>query len=799
MSAIVASIAPVEAIVRLARTYPVFPCRVRAETIYIRGKPKLRKPKSPHTFRGLDDASQDPDQIRAWWQEWPDALVGVPTGSGTRLAVVDYDLPKADQAARDWLELHAAELSGTRNHGTLSGGKHYLFRTPEGREYRNGVCLKLDNIERKGLDCRAQRGYIIWWPMHGGRVDGDEIAPLPAGLIDEQFIDVRNLKPLPTATPETWAKDKNTLILTLPYIDPTSYQIWIDTGQIIHLASGAADDGFLLWNAWSAGEITGECPAEYSGINDCREKWATFNPTAKARKHTKTVGSVVHAAKTMGFAWPSPTPKPQIDTASDSGDVFAEQLENPPAIETPPIDSYLDADEVGFTDTDIANSRRFAFQYGDKVRYTVERGWFTWDLQRWRVDEKGIQVQEFGKRTAISIFDEIRNAIDRKEVIKHAKNSQSKRAVEAMVSLARSERGIPARLADFDQDPWLFNVANGTIDLRSGELRDHSKIDLISSISEAHFDDNAKCPLWNEFLDTITASNIELRSYLQRLVGYLLVGDTSDQSLHFLYGSGANGKSVFCEVVQRLLGEYAITISPDVIMLRRHAGIPNDIARLRGVRAAMMNETTQGSKFDEAKLKDLTGGDTLTARFLNHEFFDFRPTHRIIVRGNHKPSINGTDDGIWRRLRLVPFTVSIPAEQQDSGLIGKLCGELSGILNWALDGCEAWREDGALKPPAIITDAVKQYRSESDTLGIFVEENCTVRANSQVKSSIFYSRYREFTEASNERAIPQKEMRTEMEKRGYVYRRGSGGNPIYEGLSLNTSKSDEDDDRRYGN
>jgi putative DNA primase/helicase len=357
-----------------------------------------------------------------------------------------------------------------------------------------------------------------------------------------------------------------------------------------------------------------------------------------------------------------------------------------------------------------------------------------------------------------------------------------------MLWLARSEPGIPARITDFDANGWLLNVGNGTIDLRTGELRNHSRGDLISNITEVHFVEGAKCDLWQEFLRRITDENLPLLEYLQRFAGYLLVGDTSDQSLHFLIGTGANGKSVFCEVVQRLLGDYAVTVSPDLIMLRRHGGIPNDVARLRGVRAALMNETSQGSRFDEAKLKDLTGGDTLTARFLHAEFFDFQPTHRIVVRGNHKPSISGTDEGIWRRLRLIPFTVSIPIHEQDRELLRKLEAELPGILQWAIAGCLKWQRSG-LDPPAIITDAVRQYRDESDTLGRFISEQCEVRNLAQVKSSVFFQRYQQFADQAGERCIPQKDLPAEMERRGFVYKRSTGGLRLYLGLEIAQSET----------
>jgi putative DNA primase/helicase len=228
----------------------------------------------------------------------------------------------------------------------------------------------------------------------------------------------------------------------------------------------------------------------------------------------------------------------------------------------------------------------------------------------------------------------------------------------------------------------------------------------------------------------------------------------------------------------RLLGDYAIAASPEMVMQRRYGGIPNDIARLRGVRAALMNETSQGARFDEAKLKDLTGGDTLTGRFLHQEFFDFTPMHRLLIRGNHKPVINGTDEGIWRRLRILPFTVQIPEDEQDRDLLRKLETELPGILNWALQGCREWQADG-LKPPPTVTAAVNQYREESDTLGRFIAESCEVRPNAQVKSSNLFKCYQEFCAHGGERWISSNEFPAELERRGFEQKRVTGGKVFF--------------------
>lgn len=442
------------------------------------------------------------------------------------------------------------------------------------------------------------------------------------------------------------------------------------------------------------------------------------------------------------------------------------------------------------TDTDIANAKRLIDKHSRDLRYTPERGWLAWDGRRWAVDEKSLRVLGYAKRTALEIFDEVKDAEDRDRLYKHAKRSQSKNAIQAMEWLARSE--APASITQFDADPWLLNVENGTLDLRTGELRAHQHADLITKLAPVEYDREADCPTWRATLERIFASDGDIIEYLRRLVGYGLTGLSVEQVIHFMHGMGANGKSTVSELVQEMLGDYATVCSPDLIMARRHGGIPNDVARLRGVRLAMMNETGQGARFDEAKLKDLTGGDRLTARFLHAEFFDFRPTHKLIIRGNHKPAITGTDEGIWRRLRLIPFNVVIPTEDRDPYLLDKLRAELPGVLRWAVEGCLSWQRDG-LKPPAAVLAAVSTYRDEADTLGRFIAESCTVRNLAQVKASAFQRAYATFCRDADERPIPSKDLPAELERRGFHYQRTNTAR-LYLGLELNT---DDDQEGRW--
>jgi hypothetical protein len=296
---LIATVPPIEAIVRLAQKVPVFPCRRTAEEVTLHGRTRVLKPKSPLTSRGFLDATQDPDRIRTWWRRWPDALVGVPTGAATGLLVVDFDSHKADDTARAWVTQHTDWLLQTRSHTTLNGGRHYLFRLPPGQHYGSGVNVSLGGQQRIGIDIRCEGGYIVWWPMHGGNATGD-LAPLPAGLIDERRVERKELPPLPAQSPEKWAKDRQIVAAALAWVDPSAYDTWMRVGMAVHLATEGSEDGFHLWHSWSAGEITGEIPASYSGEADCRAHWASFSGD-KPRGGLVTLGSVFAIAKAAGW------------------------------------------------------------------------------------------------------------------------------------------------------------------------------------------------------------------------------------------------------------------------------------------------------------------------------------------------------------------------------------------------------------------------------------------------------------------------------------------------------------------
>lgn len=459
----------------------------------------------------------------------------------------------------------------------------------------------------------------------------------------------------------------------------------------------------------------------------------------------------------------------------------------------------------GFNDTDIANGVRLVERHGRDLRYTAATDWLVWDGTRWKIDEKSVQVQARAKNTALAIYEEIATAFNRDEVFKHAKYSEGRRGIEGMIYMARSEPGIPGDLAEFDSHPMLLNLANGTLDLKTGELHEHRRTDCITKITPIEYQQHAECPKWMAFMEFATGGEplkdgdgkeIEadpnnptpgrlLLKYLQRAAGYCLTGLVSEQVVIFLHGDGGRGKSLFSEVLRAILGEYAMVADRTLIMQKRHEkDIPSDIAALRGMRLALTNETEQGQRLDEAKLKELTGGDTLKGEFKYKSEFNFEPTHKLVIRGNYKPSISGQDEGIWRRLHLVPFDIPVPPDKKDAGLLEYIKQhELSGVLKWAVEGCLEWQRMKGLQPPEQVTKAVQEYRVESDSLGQFIEEFCIKDPNKWQQSSHFFKRYQAFCHMNAKKWVGTNDLPREMLKKGFDHGKKACGK-VFLGLEL---------------
>ena len=405
--------------------------------------------------------------------------------------------------------------------------------------------------------------------------------------------------------------------------------------------------------------------------------------------------------------------------------------------------------------TDLGNARRLVAQHGMNLCYCPTWGrWLEWDGKRWANDDTGA-IFRFAKDTVAGIYQEAArfNDDERRRLIgKHAVKSESAQRLRAMVSLAESDLQVVTRPTDFDHSPWLLNVANGTLDLRTGDLLPHRREVMITKLAPVEYDPDARCPLWDAFLERILAGHAALIRFLQRATGYTLTGNTSEQCLFILYGTGANGKSTFLQTISAVLDDYAMQTPVETLLMKRNATIPNDVARLRGAHLVTAAEAEEGQRLAESLIKQMTGNDKLPARFLHAEWFEFTPSFKIFLATNHKPVIRGTDHAIWRRIRLVPFTVTIPEAEQDKELGVKLLDELPGILAWAVRGCLAWQREGLEMPPEVRL-ATEAYRSEMDRVSNFLDDCCVLDARRRARAGALYEAYRGWCDANEERSM----------------------------------------------
>ncbi len=436
--------------------------------------------------------------------------------------------------------------------------------------------------------------------------------------------------------------------------------------------------------------------------------------------------------------------------------------------------------------TDTGNAERLADRHGANLRYCYPWGkWLVYDGTRWRVDDRGAVVR-LAKDAARSIFEEAKEAPDAetaKRLGKWASSSLSESKLRAMISLAQSEPGIPVLPEEMDASPDLLNVLNGTIDLWTGELREHRREDLITKLAPVEYDPDASAPAWAQTLERVLPTP-EVRAFFKKLCGYALTGDVSEHILPVLYGTGANGKSTILNALLEAAGEYGMQAAPDLLIAKR-GGHPTEVADLFGMRLVASIEVEDGRRLAEALVKSLTGGDKVRARRMRQDFWQFDPTHTAFLCTNHKPEIRGTDNAIWRRIRLIPFTETIPPAEQDKKLPEKLRSELPGILAWAVEGCLEWRREG-LQAPEAVRKATAGYRSEMDVIGAFLRDECEIGRDYKASFQAVYDRYEEWCADGGEKAETRRKFNARLKERGQFTdrRSGPGGSYEWHGLQL---------------
>ena len=442
--------------------------------------------------------------------------------------------------------------------------------------------------------------------------------------------------------------------------------------------------------------------------------------------------------------------------------------------------------------TDAANADATACRHGAGFRYVVEwDAWLAWNGTRWartgaslalrravlltaRAEYAAVKLVIHGLRAelkrALLADKDLADELDAKikiqlVLLKWHEQSQNSSRIKAAADILATILAMP--FSDLDSCPWYFNVQNGTVDLRSAELLPHTREHYITQIAPVEWDDAASCPTWDTFIRQAMGGDVTMVMYLQRLVGYAATALNREHVLLFFWGGGNNGKGTFFRAIQGIFGEYGCAAPRDLLFQPKggSAPHPSELARLYGKRLAICAEVGESARFDEAKIKDLTGGDAIACRRMNEDWWDFTPTHTLFLHGQHKPNVSGHDLGIWRRMRLIPWLFTIAPGQVDVELSEKLLRERSGILRWLVNGCLEWQRVG-LEEPATVVAATAEYRQESDVLGAFLRQYVVVDPVGRVVRKTLRERYERWCEEAGHEPVGGRRMATRLRELG---------------------------------
>lgn len=758
-----------EAVACVRRGWWVFPCQPGS--------------KQPMTEHGLNDASNDEPAILAWWREHPQANIGVSCGP-SGLLVIDVDHPAG---AESWHRLCAEDGIAVRTVVSLTpaGGHHEYFAAPQGLAAKNSAGRLAPN-----LDVRTAGGYVIappsrhpnggiyrWAPGQGpGEVP---LAPLPEPL-------VRRLAALAGAGEgNTIASRRRGQVRDIRRYGQAALQ---REAQMVRQApEGTRNDrlnraGFCLGRLVAQGALA---PAEVEEELAYAAIRAGLPPGDVAR----TIRSGLEAGIAIGRHM---RPCPEIAGNARRGAArHAALWMNPPGhtAEGPSCEPGVAAGDgpepQNFHLTDAGNGELIAALYAERLRYDHDRGaWLLWDGTRWRPDKKGevrsLAVEAARRRgeTALEILD-----LDlAKRTERWALGSESGARLREALNHARNLRPIGIEHAELDADPWVLGCPNGVLDLRTGTLRSAAPDDLITCATGVPFDPQAPAPRWERFLQEICVGDAELVEALARAAGYSLTGITREQVIFMCLGDGANGKSTFLNALGAVLGDYAGHATSGCFEQPHHGEtLSNDVAMLAGKRLVTVEETGENRCLYEQRVKQMTGGDPITARFLYREHFTFFATFKLWMATNYRPRIAGTDNGIWRRVREIPFRATFQG-REDLDLASTLAAELPGILAWAVRGCLAWQREG-LGLPSAVSQATEDYRVESDPVRRFLAECVDKTPGARLSATAFYKAYATWCHREDGVLITQTRFGRRLDQLGYPKSHTEHGT-VYEGVVL---------------
>lgn len=709
-------------------------------------------------------ATTDANTIRKWWTQWPGANIGVHVGK-SGLVVLDVD-PRNDgaESLSDLIGKHGTQWLSHLKVNTGGGGHHFIYAHP-GKS-------KLPTRLAKGIDVKRGAGYIVAPPsVHpsGKRYEFDGCTLLGGEL---------DFAPSPPAwfangATESATVDADDWALSCVSVDPeTPENVDRVVSALAHISSDCGRDEWrnLLFAITST---------EWSCATKIAREWSMTAPELFDEGSFRNVVDSAKIDRPNGITLGTLFAKATANGWKDPRKVFRG------------LETY----------GDISNGRRLAESERGRLLFVHAIGaWYAWRGQRWAACDNG-EAMQAAKRIADQCLAETANAL-KEDPTEGAKRNltqalgvhRSIRRLEAMLQAAacEPEMSIP-NPGLLDSDPWKLGVKNGVLDLRNGELLEARPDMLISRQAGAPYEWQAECTTWKKFLADAMRGDNEIVDFLQRVCGYALTGLVDEEKLFFMFGSGANGKSVFANVIAAALGDYAVTVRA-TLLARDPKGSSSDAerekARLPGARIALVNETGQGDVWDDQRVKESVSRERISARQLYGESFDFMPTHKLFVRGNHQPGAMDGSDGFWRRIVLIGFTRHLSEGERVADLDRQIIDrELSGVLSWMVDGCLDWRRGGLRIPPSI-ADAVAAYRSDTDLLGEWLTSNCRISPDTESAiPELFYS-YQRFLTDGNMKAPSRNTFGRQLVQRGFR-KRESNGKTLYCGLSVRNPFEDE--------
>lgn len=741
--------------------------------------------------------------VDEWWGQSPQRNVGLVTGqAGGGFWVLDIDARSGGFESLAALEAEHGALPRTLQARTGGGGVHFFWRLPD-------VDVPCATGVRPGIDVKGNGGQVVVWPsVHpdtgrryewSGRV-GD-LVEAPPWLLDLVLARER----------QKAAQRRAYEAVPVQAVDDSRLARWAARAldgacaDVAHAGEGTRHDVLLRKARMAGGYVAagalteGEAAARLSDAG------------LAAGLGQREVATVVRDGMAHGMREPMPVPLRLLEevAAPSWGGSYLEALAE---AEEPPARVAVVPPTRPRRPTDVGNAERLVERFGADVRWCGAMsgdGLLVWDGMRWAADTRR-KVDGLARAVAAELHEEAVRLADRvdeaareagakpSQALKDkldaqrteartwmawARQSEMAPRLEAMVRVARSE--VAVGFDELDADAWAMNTRSGIVDLRTGEETRHDRERLCTRLAGGEV--RGDCPTWLAFLRRIMGGDEEMVRFVQRVVGYCLTGSTREQALFILYGNGSNGKSTFLDTVRKVLGDYAVHTRADTFMRdNRGGGVPNDVAALRGARLVTASEPEQGAVLNESQLKEMTGDSALTARFMRQDFFTFEPTFKLLLATNHRPIVRGTDHGIWRRIRLVPFTETIPDEEKDPELGPKLAAEHDGILRWALAGCLEWQRIG-LAPPERVLLATKDYRTDMDILGEFLSERCELGPSERVANSELWQEFERWTRENGEKERSHRWLTRALFDRGFRQSAARVAGRTWEGISVRGS------------